>query len=147
MAEQVNLLVITACNQMSSIFQIDNRSNCCSMTCDLGLHLPVPGIPENQRRAPMITTRGQEPVLTEIPDHRQAAYRRCMSPQRRHLLSTDRVDINSLILRPRRYKLLIDKENAQNRILMISHNSFLMIKTNILAILYHCTLLVWTYVL
>lgn len=117
------------------------------MTCDLGLHLPISGIPENQRRAPMITARGQEPVLTEIPDHRQAAYRGCMSPQRRHLLATDRVDINSLILRPRRYKLLIDKENTQNRILMIGHNPFLMIKTNILAVLYHSTLLVWTYVL
>lgn len=114
MAKQVNLLVITARNQMSAVFQIDNGSDSRGMTCDLGLHLPVSGIPENQRRAPMITARGQEPVLTEIPDHGQAAYRCCMSPQRRHLLPTDRVDINSLILRPRSYKLLIDKENTQN---------------------------------
>ena len=147
MAEQINLLVITARNQMPAVFQIHNGSDSRGMTCDLSLHLPISGIPENQRRAPMITAGGQEPVLTEIPDHGQAAYRRCMSPQRRNLLPTDRVDINSLILRPRSYKLLIDKENTQNRILMIGHNPFLMIETNILAILYHSTLLVWTYVL
>lgn len=70
MAEQINLLVITARNQMPAVFQIDNGSDSRRMACDLGLHLPVSGIPENQRRAPVIAAWGQEPVLTEIPDHR-----------------------------------------------------------------------------